>query len=245
MAAFDDPYVTTDPLGSADANTLDNIIRELKSAIDQRIALEHQSFETGADETTSSTAMGRHIPGKVGCLFYGTEAQLAALTGMGEGAIGYETDTQNFKFYQAAGGWSTLSWNSDDIVADNETLEIAAGSPGVLGMKHDNQQWTETAVLLDVASIETDCDASNSFSVTLGGNRTLANPDTGTQKAGATYVWLITQDGTGSRTLAYGSEFKWPGGVAPILTTAAGAVDIITCISTGTALLCSIIYDIK
>ena len=36
---------------------------------------------------------------------------------------------------------------------------------------------------------------------------------------------FITQDGTGSRTASWSSDFKWPGGTAPTLSTAANAVD--------------------
>jgi len=59
--------------------------------------------------------------------------------------------------------------------------------------------------------------------VTLGGNRTLANP-TGLV-AGQSGSIFIVQDGTGSRTLAYGSYWDFAAGVAPTLTTAANAVD--------------------
>jgi hypothetical protein len=59
--------------------------------------------------------------------------------------------------------------------------------------------------------------------VTLGGNRTLANPTNLT--AGASGCIWITQDGTGSRTLAYGSQWDFTGGTAPTLTTTAAAVD--------------------
>ena len=45
--------------------------------------------------------------------------------------------------------------------------------------------------------------------------------------AGQSGVFIITQDGTGSRTLAYGSYYKFPGGTAPTLTTTASAVDVI------------------
>lgn len=75
--------------------------------------------------------------------------------------------------------------------------------------------------------------ASGAFAtVTLGGNRTLANPTN--LLAGASYAVKVTQDGTGSRTLAYGSVYKWAGGVVPVLSTAASAVDILTFISDGT-----------
>lgn len=89
--------------------------------------------------------------------------------------------------------------------------------------------------LTDGASIATDAATGNVFSVTLAGNRTLANPTN--LKDGATYIWIITQDGTGSRTLAYGANFKWPGGVVPTLSTAAGAVDVICAIWNGTVLM--------
>lgn len=87
-------------------------------------------------------------------------------------------------------------------------------------------QTVTPVALTDAASIATDASLSNTFTVTLGGNRTLANP---TNLAnGCIYNWRVKQDGTGSRTLAYGSKFKWPGGTAPTLTTTAGATDFIS-----------------
>jgi hypothetical protein len=77
--------------------------------------------------------------------------------------------------------------------------------------------------LTDGATITPDFSASCNFSVTLGGNRTLANPTNLT--AGQTGSIFITQDGTGSRTLAYGSQYDFIGGTAPTLSTAASAVD--------------------
>lgn len=77
--------------------------------------------------------------------------------------------------------------------------------------------------LTDAATITPDLNASNNFSVTLAGNRTLANPTNITSgQAGSIF---ITQDGTGSRTLAYGSYFKFVGGTAPVLSTAASSID--------------------
>jgi hypothetical protein len=89
--------------------------------------------------------------------------------------------------------------------------------------------------LTDGATINTDASLNNVFSVTLGGNRTLANPTN--MVDGATYIWIITQDGTGSRTLAYGANFKWPAGAAPTLTTTAGAIDVISAVYNGSVLL--------
>ena len=79
------------------------------------------------------------------------------------------------------------------------------------------------SALTDGATITPDFAVANNFSVTLGGNRTLANPSNLT--AGQSGSIFITQDGTGSRTLAYGTYWDFIGGTAPTLTTTAAAVD--------------------
>jgi len=81
------------------------------------------------------------------------------------------------------------------------------------------------SALTDGATITPNFALANNFSVTLGGNRTLANPTNLT--AGQSGAIVITQDGTGGRTLAFGSNWKFPGGTAPTLTTTAAAVDVI------------------
>ena len=87
-------------------------------------------------------------------------------------------------------------------------------------------QTVTPVVLTDAASIATDAATSNHFTVTLAGNRTLANPTNLVN--GVILNWKIKQDGTGSRTLDYDSKFKWAGGTAPTLSTAANARDFIT-----------------
>jgi hypothetical protein len=84
-------------------------------------------------------------------------------------------------------------------------------------------QRGEITALVDGATITPDFADSNNFSVTLGGNRTLANPSN--TVAGQSGSIFITQDGTGSRTLAYGSDYDFAGGAAPTLSTTAGAID--------------------
>jgi len=80
--------------------------------------------------------------------------------------------------------------------------------------------------LTDAATIAVDLSLGNNFSVTLAGNRTLGDPTNVTP--GQSGVIVVTQDGTGSRTLAYaGSKYKFAGGTAPTLTTTASAVDVL------------------
>ena len=84
-------------------------------------------------------------------------------------------------------------------------------------------QRGEITVLTDGATITPDLADSNNYSVTLGGNRTLANPTNIT--AGQSGSIFVSQDGTGSRTLAYGTNWDFAGGTAPTLSTAASSVD--------------------
>ena len=79
--------------------------------------------------------------------------------------------------------------------------------------------------LTDGATVTPDFSLGNNFTLTLGGNRTLANPTNLT--AGQSGVILVLQDGTGSRTLSFGGYWKFPSGTAPTLTTTASAVDLL------------------
>jgi hypothetical protein len=79
--------------------------------------------------------------------------------------------------------------------------------------------------LTDAATIAVDMDDNNNFKVTLGGNRTLGNPSNVVE--GQTGFIEVIQDGTGSRTLSYSSNYRFVGGTAPTLTTTASAVDIL------------------
>ena len=54
------------------------------------------------------------------------------------------------------------------------------------------------------------------------------------QVDGAVYVLTVIQDGTGSRTLSFNSNYKFTGGSAPTLTTTAAARDILVFVSNGT-----------
>jgi len=101
-----------------------------------------------------------------------------------------------------------------------------------VAQEYTKQQNFNATTLTDAASISWNLDDNQVAAVTLGGNRTLSNPTN--MKDGATYILRVVQDGTGSRTLAYGANYKWPGGTAPTLTTTASAVDILTFVSDGT-----------
>jgi hypothetical protein len=87
--------------------------------------------------------------------------------------------------------------------------------------------WLAPAVsaLTDGATIAVNAALGNVFTVTLGGNRTLANPTN--PVAGQTIHVHVTQDATGSRTLAYGTAYDFGTAGSPTLTTTAAKMDIL------------------
>ena len=86
-----------------------------------------------------------------------------------------------------------------------------------------NQTNPNPAPTSDAANIAVDFNAGQNFALTLADNRTLDNPTNCVP--GQVGSIFIVQDGTGSRTLAYGSSWDFPGGTAPVLSTDAAAVD--------------------
>ena len=85
--------------------------------------------------------------------------------------------------------------------------------------------------LSDGANISWDMSLGYDFVVTLEGNRTLDNPIN--VKVGQKGRLRVVQDGTGTRTLSFGTSYEFEGGIAPSISTTASAEDILyyDCIS--------------
>ena len=100
--------------------------------------------------------------------------------------------------------------------------------------------------LSDGSTITIPFDSGVHHSVTLGGNRTFGDPGNTGVSVGQSGSIFITQDGTGSRTASFHSDFKFAGGTAPTLSTAAGAVDRIDyVIKAANVVHCAFTADVK
>ena len=118
-------------------------------------------------------------------------------------------------------------------------LELVSGGISLTGGAASN-----ITALSDGATITIDMATACNHSVTLGGNRTFAAPSN--QVVGQSGSIFITQDGTGSRTATFNSAFKFVGGTAPTLSTAASAIDRIDyIIKSSNVIHCSVSLDIK
>ncbi len=135
----------------------------------------------------------------------------------------------------------TISTTITGVIKGNGTAISAATAgtdyvaPGT-ATTFTAQQVFGAASLTDASPITWNLATQQSAKVLLtsgvGGTRQLQNPTN--MVDGGTYILKITQSATGSNALTYGNAYKWPGGVAPVLSTANNAIDILTFISDGT-----------
>jgi hypothetical protein len=106
-------------------------------------------------------------------------------------------------------------------------LAVFATAPTIVGATFTgNAQTTPVAVTFSATAMAIDCALSNVFTVTMSGTVTTA-PTFSNLKNGQTINWFITQDATGSRTMAWPATFKWPGASAGVLSTGPNDVDLL------------------
>jgi hypothetical protein len=90
-----------------------------------------------------------------------------------------------------------------------------------------SEVWASGAevTLTDAATIAVDMATFINAVVTLAGNRAMGNPTN--EKPGQAGVIRIVQDGTGNRTLTFGTDWEFAGGVAPVLSNGASSQDLL------------------
>lgn len=137
---------------------------------------------------------------------------------------------------------STIKSNTFTALTTNGDLTITGNGTGKIRLT--GAAVADITTLTDDTNIAVNFSDGQNFSVTLAGNRTLANPTNCV--AGQSGSIFVIQDGTGSRTLSYGANWKFSGGTAPTLTTTAGAIDRIDYIvQTATAVHAILTPDVK
>lgn len=102
--------------------------------------------------------------------------------------------------------------------------EIRASTAGNFAITPAGVKAASALVALtDQAAVDINWDSGINFTWTIGGNRTLNNPSNG--QPGTWRQLILTQDGTGSRTITWGNQYRFNGGTDPVISTAANAVD--------------------
>ena len=118
---------------------------------------------------------------------------------------------------------------SSNHFSTSSTLNLANANTTVINIQNQlavfGFAYQNIVTLTDATTITMNLAQTNNFTVTLGGNRTLANATN--INAGQSGFLVVCQDGTGSRTLSFGTGWRFPSNTAPTLSTTASAVDLI------------------
>ena len=171
------------------------------------------------------TMLNKYTAGNT--LWFGNEVTVNNSYGFNMGAApnGSSTDVVVIKGQTATDASSSL------LIKDSGNVEILrVRDDGVA--KFSGQAYTE---LHDIGTVATATwNNSNVQSITLnnGGAMTLNTPTN--PQTGATYILKLIQGASPSTITWTASIFKWPAATAPVLSTSAGQVDIVTLIYDGT-----------
>lgn len=137
--------------------------------------------------------------------------------------------------YSSAG--TTLSRDTvrlSKIAGIAGTGKITLSGSATVYLSPSKEDLTEDVqALTDGVTINWSMLNSRLATVTLAGNRTVSAP---TNMVPGSAILFVKQDASGSRTLSWNAVFKWPGGVAPTLSTAANATDVFSFMLDGTNL---------
>ena len=139
---------------------------------------------------------------------------------------GTKTITNSYDFYAKSNPGTSSITNEYAFYSEDKDKISAVG-------KLESYRESITA-LTSSTTVNVDCSLSPTFTITLAHNTTFNIKSLGT---GQTCSIIITQDGSGSRTGAFGTEgssaVKFAGGT-PTLTTTAAGIDIVSITNDGT-----------
>ena len=132
----------------------------------------------------------------------------------------------NTNIFASAVGFAT-SVSATEIFASAAAFNSVTTSVQNVGKATFTKQIVATPVTLtDAASIALNLSTGTNFIVSLAGNRTLENPSNAV--VGQTGQIYVIQDGTGSRTLAFGDAYNnFENSQTPVMSTSANSVDLL------------------
>jgi hypothetical protein len=139
-----------------------------------------------------------------------------------------------------SGATKTINLGTGGLSGSTTTIEIGSSVSGATSTTTLNGTslftgtgYAANTALTDAATVAWDTNNQVATFTFVSTNRTMGAPTN--LKNGAFYALAVIQNG-GSNTLTWNSVFKWAAGVAPTLSTAAGAKDYFTFRSDGTNL---------
>ena len=108
----------------------------------------------------------------------------------------------------------------------------------------DGQSYTPLETISSTNSWTPDWDSGNVQTMELNAATTINNPSN--IEIGATYIMILKQDSTGSRTVTWGNAYNFSANTPPTLTTGANKADVITLVAySSTVLMCTSVLDFQ
>lgn len=158
-----------------------------------------------------------------------TVTQGVDTTGLGYGTaatLDFGTGDANLIPVSSADG-RYVAVSVDSTITSAKTFTSATTfESNIVAVKGSRSYSAQTTVAVSVNNtVGYNFGTSNNFVTTLTDNATLKNPIN--QEPGQSGIIYMIQDGTGSRTLSFGTYWEFEGGIAPTLSTAASAVDVL------------------
>jgi hypothetical protein len=121
-----------------------------------------------------------------------------------------------------------------NVTLGNTTISLGGTASNVGNLTLINTtvtDYTETPYTANSSTAITIALTNGTFQIiTLTGNATITMP---TATSGKSFILLLKQDGTGSRTVTW-STVKWPANTAPTITSTASKQDIYSFFADGT-----------
>lgn len=171
---------------------------------------------TAADGTITIGGTGSAPTVAVGTI---TESQVTSLTSDLAAKIAAATATTKGDLLAATGSAAVTR-----LGVGTNGYVLTADSAQSTGLSWTPHSTVRVVALTDGTTIAVNADTTDEGTVTLGGNRTISNP-TGTPVAGQKLILRLKQDATGTRTITWGTAYRFSGGTAPVLTTTASKTD--------------------
>lgn len=130
---------------------------------------------------------------------------------------------------RGANGTTAKVWTAGDRIECRLTSEHLTQFGSTLNTANawtKGQSGVPVALTSTSSAVAVDLSLANNYTLAMTENTTLSSASN--IAAGQSGIIVVTQNATAAKTLAYNSFWKFPGGVAPTLSTSAGAVDLLS-----------------
>jgi hypothetical protein len=146
----------------------------------------------------------------------------------GSGTLSFASSTQTYPGAGIANSTGS-AWGTSYTTTGSGTVVALATTPSLTNPTVTN--YVETPFSANSSTAITLALTNGTVQIiTLTGNATITMP---TATSGKSFILLLKQDATGSRTVTW-STVKWPGGTAPTITSTASKQDIYSFFADGT-----------